>query len=100
MPDLKWLDEILPDNEKWQQWRGNLIEFKDNIKDNIAIGKLWKIIEIKNYFFFYWDPRIKSLTESKLGEFRSWFDQRLDNAIEAADQQNGQLPPAVDGNFT
>jgi optic atrophy protein 1 len=40
MPDLKWLDEILPDNEKWQQWRGNLIEFKDNIKDNIAIGKL------------------------------------------------------------
>ncbi|XP_068905877.1 dynamin-like GTPase OPA1, mitochondrial isoform X3 [Tenebrio molitor] len=79
MPDLKWLDEILPDNEKWQQWRGNLIEFKDNIKDNIAI-----------------DPRIKSLTESKLGEFRSWFDQRLDNAIEAADQQNGQLPPAVD----
>jgi optic atrophy protein 1 len=83
MPDLKWLDEILPDNEKWQQWRGNLIEFKDNIKDNIAI-----------------DPRIKSLTESKLGEFRSWFDQRLDNAIEAADQQNGQLPPAVDGNFT
>ncbi|KAJ3633953.1 hypothetical protein MTP99_010868 [Tenebrio molitor] len=83
MPDLKWLDEILPDNEKWQQWRGNLIEFKDNIKDNIAI-----------------DPRIKSLTESKLGEFRSWFDQRLDNAIEAADQQNGQLPPAVDGVFS
>ncbi|EFA02998.2 Dynamin-like 120 kDa protein, mitochondrial [Tribolium castaneum] len=79
MPDLKWLDDVLPDNEKWQEWRGNLIEFKDNIKNNISI-----------------DPRIKSLTESKLSEFRTWFDQRLDDAIAAAEQQDGQLPPAID----
>ncbi|RZC39241.1 dynamin-like 120 kDa protein, mitochondrial [Asbolus verrucosus] len=83
MPDLKWLDEVLPDNEKWQQWRGNLIEFKDSIKNNIEI-----------------DPRIKSLTESKISEFRTWFDQRLDDAIAAAEQQNGQLPPAIDGVFS
>ncbi|XP_044266136.1 dynamin-like 120 kDa protein, mitochondrial isoform X2 [Tribolium madens] len=79
MPDLKWLDDVLPDNEKWQEWRGNLIDFKDNIKNNISI-----------------DPRIKSLTESKLSEFRTWFDQRLDDAIAAAEQENGQLPPAID----
>ncbi|KYB27693.1 Dynamin-like 120 kDa protein, mitochondrial [Tribolium castaneum] len=83
MPDLKWLDDVLPDNEKWQEWRGNLIEFKDNIKNNISI-----------------DPRIKSLTESKLSEFRTWFDQRLDDAIAAAEQQDGQLPPAIDGVFS
>lgn len=39
LPDLKWLGEVLPDNNKWQKWRGNLVEFKDNIKDNIEIGK-------------------------------------------------------------
>lgn len=39
MPDLKWLDEILPDNDKWQQWRGNLVEFKNNIKSSIDLGK-------------------------------------------------------------
>ncbi|XP_044266135.1 dynamin-like 120 kDa protein, mitochondrial isoform X1 [Tribolium madens] len=83
MPDLKWLDDVLPDNEKWQEWRGNLIDFKDNIKNNISI-----------------DPRIKSLTESKLSEFRTWFDQRLDDAIAAAEQENGQLPPAIDGVFS
>lgn len=43
MPDLKWLDEVLPDNDKWQQWRVNLVEFKDNIKNNIEIGKSQKL---------------------------------------------------------
>lgn len=53
----------------------------------------------KYFLLLFSDPRIKSLTESKLGEFRTWFDQRLDDAIAAAEQQNGQLPPAVDGNL-
>lgn len=72
---------MLPDNDKWNQWRGNLIEFKDSVKNNIDI-----------------DPRIKSLTEAKYGQFRSWFDQRLDDAIAAAEQQNAQNPRAVEGN--
>ncbi|XP_050306914.1 dynamin-like 120 kDa protein, mitochondrial isoform X2 [Anthonomus grandis grandis] len=75
LPDLKWLDEVMPDNEKWQQWRGNLIEFKDSLKNNIEI-----------------DPRIKALSEAKYTQFRSWFDQRLDDAISAAEkvEQNGK----------
>lgn len=28
----------MPDNDKWQQWRGNLIQLRDNVKDNIEIG--------------------------------------------------------------
>lgn len=39
LPNLNWLNEVLPDNEKWQQWRGSLIDFKDNIKNNVEIGK-------------------------------------------------------------
>lgn len=79
LPDLKWLDDVLPDNEKWQQWRGNLIEFKENVKNNIDI-----------------DPRIKALSEAKYKEFRNWFDKRLDDAIEAAEANNSKLPPAVE----
>ncbi|XP_018574590.1 dynamin-like 120 kDa protein, mitochondrial isoform X2 [Anoplophora glabripennis] len=71
LPDLKWLEEVLPDNDKWQQWRGNLVEFKDNIKNNIEL-----------------DPRIKAFSESKYNEFKNWFDQRLDDAIAAAETQN------------
>lgn len=38
------------------------------------------------------DPRLKQLSEHKLNEWRQWFDQRLDNAIEAAEtQQNPQI---------
>ena len=44
---------------------------------------------------FILDPRLKSLSEAKFNEFRSWFDQRLDDAIAAAEkaeklEKNGQ----------
>ncbi|KAG5889645.1 hypothetical protein JTB14_028923 [Gonioctena quinquepunctata] len=76
LPDLKWLDDVLPDNDKWQQWRGNLVDFKDSIKNNVEM-----------------DPRIKALTESKYKEFRSWFDTRLDEAIAAAEAHKAASPP-------
>ncbi|XP_057653010.1 dynamin-like 120 kDa protein, mitochondrial isoform X1 [Diorhabda carinulata] len=70
LPDMKWLVDVLPDNDKWQKWRTNLVDFKDNIKNSIEL-----------------DPRIKSLSENKYNEFKSWFDQRLDDAIAAAEAQ-------------
>ncbi|CAG9858822.1 unnamed protein product [Phyllotreta striolata] len=70
LPDLKWLDDVLPDNEKWHQWRTNLVEFKDNVKNNIEL-----------------DPKIKAVTEAKYKELKNWFDQRLDDAIAAAELQ-------------
>ncbi|KAJ8918385.1 hypothetical protein NQ315_008081 [Exocentrus adspersus] len=70
LPDLKWLEDVLPDNDKWQHWRGNLVDFKDNIKNNIEL-----------------DPRIKAFSESKYNEFKGWFDKRLDDAIAAAEAQ-------------
>lgn len=32
------------------------------------------------------DPKLKQLGEDKIAEWRAWFDSRLDDAIEAADQ--------------
>jgi hypothetical protein len=39
------------------------------------------------------DPRLKQLSEQKMDEWRAWFDNRLDNAIEAVEvehKENGQ----------
>nr|XP_019527070.2 dynamin-like 120 kDa protein, mitochondrial isoform X1 [Aedes albopictus] len=75
LPDMKWLEEVLPDNEKWGQFTKSLLAVKDSVKDSIEI-----------------DPRLKQLSENKINEWREWFDKRLDNAIEAAEtQQNPQI---------
>lgn len=39
MPDLKWINDVMPDNEKWQEWRMSLIQLRDSVKDNIEIGE-------------------------------------------------------------
>ncbi|XP_069692141.1 dynamin-like GTPase OPA1, mitochondrial isoform X3 [Periplaneta americana] len=69
LPDMKWLDEYLPDSEQWNSFRGSLLEMKDKVKDNIEI-----------------DPRLKAYGETKYRNFRDWFDKRLDAAIEAAEK--------------
>lgn len=37
------------------------------------------------------DPRLKELGEKKITEWRQWFDNRLDDAIEAAEYQGNNL---------
>lgn len=75
LPDMKWLEEVLPDNDKWAGFTRSLLAVKDSVKDSIEI-----------------DPRLKQLSENKINEWRTWFDQRLDAAIEAAEtQQNPQI---------
>ncbi|KAI9583758.1 dynamin-like 120 kDa protein, mitochondrial isoform X1 [Glossina fuscipes] len=74
LPDLKWLEEVMPKGEKWTQFSKALAEFGSSVKD---------VIEI--------DPRLKQLSEDKIAEWRRWFDTRLDDAIEAADYQGSTL---------
>lgn len=38
MPDMKWMNDYLPDTEQWDSFRGSLVGMKDKIKDNIEIG--------------------------------------------------------------
>ncbi|KAH8404141.1 hypothetical protein KR215_010315, partial [Drosophila sulfurigaster] len=74
LPDLKWLEDALPQGERWSQFSRNLIEVGSVVKNAIDI-----------------DPKLKQLGEDKLSEWRSWFDNRLDDAIEAADYQGTQI---------
>ncbi|CAG2053215.1 unnamed protein product [Timema podura] len=68
MPDMTWLDNYLPDSEKWDSFRGSLMSMSDKVKDSIEL-----------------DPRLKALGMEKYQNFRGWFDRRLDDAIRAAE---------------
>ncbi|XP_059607943.1 dynamin-like 120 kDa protein, mitochondrial isoform X3 [Phlebotomus argentipes] len=79
LPDMKWLDDVLPDSEQWHKFSKSLMSVGEAVRDSIEI-----------------DPRLKKISEEKLAEWRAWFDNRLDNAIEAAETTEN---PAIEGPF-
>lgn len=70
LPDLSWIDNFIPTEQQWQKFRGSLLEVKTILADKIEI-----------------DPRIKEFGEAKYNEYRRWFDQRLENAVKAAEER-------------
>lgn len=85
---MGWLNEVFPDNEQWQTFSNGVVSVTARLKDSIEIGKLHHLHQFFIDFLpsiHILDPRLKKLGEDKLGEWRVWFDNRLDNAIEAAE---------------
>lgn len=75
LPDMKWLDEVLPDSEQWGKFSKGLMAMGSQVKDSIQL-----------------DPRLKELTDQRMAAWRNWFDSRLDNAIKAAESaENPEL---------
>ncbi|XP_055382335.1 dynamin-like 120 kDa protein, mitochondrial [Condylostylus longicornis] len=72
LPDLKWVEDIMPDNKQWVAFSRGLVSIRDGVAEALTI-----------------DPELKKLSEEKISEWRAWFDSRLDNAIEAADISDG-----------
>ncbi|XP_011259398.1 dynamin-like 120 kDa protein, mitochondrial isoform X2 [Camponotus floridanus] len=85
LPDVKWIQNLIPNENQWQNFRESLMTLKNNVNDKIEI-----------------DPRIKEFGLTKYREYRMWFDQRLDNAIKAAEnrqkdyQENNSIQSAFD----
>ncbi|XP_037090147.1 dynamin-like 120 kDa protein, mitochondrial [Pollicipes pollicipes] len=71
LPDVGWLNNILPSNESVDAFRGKMITFKDKFRDSFSA------IEF--------DPKTKELYGDKMTDFREWFQQRLDDAIKASE---------------
>ncbi|XP_067005370.2 dynamin-like GTPase OPA1, mitochondrial isoform X2 [Anabrus simplex] len=71
LPDMKWLDEYLPDTEQWNSLRSSFMDMREKVSNSMEI-----------------DPRLKALGEAKYRGFREWFDNRLNDAIEAAESSN------------
>lgn len=70
LPDMSWVQKLLPKDQEWQDAAQSIIQFKDKMIGNVNI-----------------DPRLKELGEAKYREYKMWFDQRLDNAIKAAESR-------------
>lgn len=39
LPDMGWVNGVIPDADQWNKFTGSLISIKDNVTDNIKIGK-------------------------------------------------------------
>ncbi|KAL6430886.1 hypothetical protein ACFW04_006997 [Cataglyphis niger] len=85
LPDLEWIQNLMPNEKQWQDFRESLMTVKNSVGDKIEI-----------------DPRIKEFGLAKYREYRMWFDQRLDDAIKAAEsrqndyQENNSMQSAFD----
>lgn len=86
---MGWLNEVFPDNEQWQNFSNGVISMTEKFKDSIEIGECCIIFVSSDrfiiFYFLFLDPRLKELGEERMTEWRKWFDNRLDNAIEAAE---------------
>lgn len=40
LPDLGWLQNLMPNEKRWQDFRESLMTIKDNMADKIEVGKL------------------------------------------------------------
>ncbi|XP_023245178.1 dynamin-like 120 kDa protein, mitochondrial isoform X2 [Copidosoma floridanum] len=67
LPDVSWINNLLPNDQQWRDLRASLLDIKNTVSDKIEL-----------------DPRIKEIGEAKYKEYTLWFNQRLDDAIKAA----------------
>lgn len=105
LPDMAWLSEVFPDNEQWQKFSTGVVSITEKLKDSIEIGLLHHPPSIASILMSnaFSDPRLKQLGEEKMSEWRLWFDNRLDNAIEAAEveaQLEGANSPSMNSSST
>ncbi|KAJ0170638.1 hypothetical protein K1T71_014009 [Dendrolimus kikuchii] len=79
LPDMGWVNDLLPDNEQWDRFTTTLISAKEKISDQIQI-----------------DPRLRA------AELREWLAQRYEDAVAAAaatNQHTTEASPKVVNNL-
>ncbi|XP_041985599.1 dynamin-like 120 kDa protein, mitochondrial isoform X2 [Aricia agestis] len=74
LPDMGWLNDLLPDNEQWNNFATTLISAKDKISDQLQI-----------------DPRLRDAGLARAAEVREWLAQRYEDAVAAAAVNNNNI---------
>ncbi|CAK1594900.1 unnamed protein product [Parnassius mnemosyne] len=82
LPDMGWLNDLLPDNEQWDRFTTTLINAKDRIGDQLQI-----------------DPRLREAGLERAAEFRNWLAQRYEDAVAAAAANNIEPAPKIENNL-
>ncbi|KAJ8708170.1 hypothetical protein PYW08_010536 [Mythimna loreyi] len=81
LPDMGWLNDLLPDNEQWDQFTTTLINAKEKIGENIQIG-------VPLTLSVHIDPRLRDAGLARAAELREWLAQRYEDAVAAAAANN------------
>ncbi|CAH2235213.1 jg10465 [Pararge aegeria aegeria] len=81
LPDMGWLNELLPDNDQWDKFTTTLISAKDRIGDQFQIGVPLTLSVTS-------DPRLREAGVARATELREWLSQRYEDAVAAAATNN------------
>ncbi|XP_069363175.1 dynamin-like GTPase OPA1, mitochondrial [Maniola hyperantus] len=81
LPDMGWLNELLPDNDQWDKFTTTLISAKDKIGDQLQIGVPLTLSVTS-------DPRLRDAGLARAAELREWLAQRYEDAVAAAAVNN------------
>ncbi|XP_045781148.1 dynamin-like 120 kDa protein, mitochondrial isoform X1 [Maniola jurtina] len=89
LPDMGWLNELLPDNDQWDKFTTTLISAKDKIGDQLQIGVPLTLSVTS-------DPRLRDAGLARAAELREWLAQRYEDAVAAAAVNNttNEMEPA------
>ncbi|XP_047513364.1 dynamin-like 120 kDa protein, mitochondrial isoform X3 [Pieris napi] len=71
LPEMGWLNDLLPDNEQWDKFTTTLLDAKEKIGDQFQI-----------------DPRLREAGAVRAAELREWLAQRYEDAVAAAAVNN------------
>ncbi|CAH2061717.1 unnamed protein product, partial [Iphiclides podalirius] len=82
LPDMGWLNELLPNNEQWDRFTTTLINAKERIGDQLQI-----------------DPRIRDAGLERAAEIRAWLEKRYEDAVAAAAANNIEPAPKIANNL-
>ncbi|XP_047999921.1 dynamin-like 120 kDa protein, mitochondrial isoform X2 [Leguminivora glycinivorella] len=85
LPDMGWVNELLPDEKQWNQFTTTLLNAKEKIGDNLNI-----------------DPRLRDAGLARAAELKEWLAQRYEDAVAAAavnNQNNIETAPKIVNNL-
>ncbi|XP_068624336.1 dynamin-like GTPase OPA1, mitochondrial isoform X3 [Battus philenor] len=82
LPDMGWLNDLLPDNDQWDRFTTTLINARDRIGDQLQI-----------------DPRLRDAGVERAAELRAWLAQRYEDAVAAAAANNIEPAPKIQNNL-
>ncbi|XP_063630609.1 dynamin-like 120 kDa protein, mitochondrial [Cydia splendana] len=93
LPDMGWVNELLPDEKQWNQFTTTLLNAKEKIGDNLNIGEPLMLVA---------DPRLRDAGLARAAELREWLAQRYEDAVAAAavnNQNNIEPAPKIVNNL-
>jgi len=77
IPEVKWIQDLFPSTEQVDTVIHSMVELKAKFKDSLDNIKI--------------DPELKVFGDRKLNEMRSWFEERLERAIKAAEEEGKKV---------